>query len=474
MKPDPAPLRSMFPAWIVGLLGVLVGGAAVAAPAAAPAGTAAGAAPALQASMPRGLVYTESGHPLSVIPGRGDGAAFSSFSTGDIAYSPNGGHWVLTANGTPTAPDTSLSLLVSGTPQGVARVAADGDSLPGLGLAFDRLPDSVAINDRGILAFSMTALGASTADRQLIARYRPGTGLYDTVARQDQPIPGLALAVPGADDERYGSSLTVGTVLRNGQVAFVAQSTSGSLDTLQDEFVLLGTDPVRVAAQAGALVPGGQAGGGTAVLGNLERYAYTSADGRQQLLWGQLNTPDTPDVVVVNGQVVLQEGQAVPGLQGTVFAPTVQMFGGGDWTARGTSTAGERYLIVNGVLRVVSGRTLPGLWLDGPVQFVESAALSPRGDLAYAVTTTLGTPYIVVEPLGGTPFVAVSGDTELDVGGSPRGRLFYGGTLTGDLGLGLGLGPDNRGLLYFVTRARDTRGLNVADGLFVTTLRPAP
>lgn len=462
MKPGSPLLRPPFSAWLAGLLAVLVGGSAV------------GAGPALQASTPRGLIFTEVNHPLSFIPGRTDGAAFSSFSTGDIAYSPGGGHWVMTANGTPTAPDTSLSLLVSGTPQGITRAVADGDSLPGLGLAFDRLPDSLAINDRGVLAFSMTALGASTADRQLIARYRPSTALYDTVARQDQPIPGLGLAVPGAEGERYGTSLTVGTVLRNGQVGFVAQSTSGSLDTLQDEFVLLGTDPVRVAAQAGVLVPGGQAGGGNAVLGNLERHASASADGRRQILWGQLDTPDTPDVVVVNGQVVLQEGQPVPGLQGTVFAPTVQMFSRGDWTARGTSTAGERYLIVNGVLRVVSGRTLPGLWLDGPVQSVESAALSSRGDLAYAVTSDLGTPYIVVEPVDGTPFVAVSGDTELDVGGSPRGRLFYGGTLTGDLGLGLGVGPDREGLLYFVTRARDTRGLNVADGLFVMTLRPAP
>lgn len=423
-------------------------------------------ASAAMAAAPRGLLFTEPGHPLSLVPGRDDGMAISSFSIGRVAYSPSGRHWVITASSTATASSPAVQLLFSGTPRGVATTALQNVPLPGLGLAFLSNPDLLAINDSGDFAFGMQVAGGTPSDRVMIARYSSAGQQYASVARQNDVIVGLEQSVPGSAGEKYGSGLSVAGVLADGRVAFVAESTSGVLPTEQDEFLLVEGTPVTVLAQAGALVPGGQAGGGTAVLGNLERRASLAADASHWLVSGQLDAGAFPDVVVVNSRVVLEEGVPVPGLDGVVFAPTVRVVSGGHWWARGTSSSGVGYLIADGALRVVAGAGVPGLPALGLVSRIDSAAQNKAGDLAYAVSTVDGRSHIVVEPAGGAPYVAVDDRTRLNVGGSSRGVLFYGGTIGSELGLGLG---DN-GWLHFLTRARDLQGLNVADGLFVLRL----
>jgi hypothetical protein len=409
---------------------------------------------------PQGILFTEQGHPLSLIPGRSDGMALSSFFVGQVAYSPSGKHWVATA-----ATNTGQTILLSGTPSGISSVAVQNEPMSGLGLAFSQTPGSLAINDDGDFAFGMQVLGGSAANRVMVARYSATTRTYMKVARQSETIPGLN--VPGAVGERYGSTLSVAAILRDGRVGLVAKSTTGPLPTDRDDFLLIaGRDAlenVEVRAQAGVLVPTGQNGGATAVLANLDRDAGMSSDAAHWLVWGQLGSASFPDAVIIDGRVRIQEGRAIPGLTGDVFLPSVQMFGSGAWTVRGTSSAGQRYLIVNGRLRVVQGFAPPGLPELGIVSRVDSAALNARGDLAYSMSTIDGRAWIIIEPAFGTPYVAVSENTELTVRGSVRGPIFYGGPLSSDQKLGLG----NDGTLYFFTRARDRVGLNTSDGLFM-------
>jgi hypothetical protein len=85
---------------------------------------------------------------------------------------------------------------------------------------------------------------------------------------------------------------------------------------------------------------------------------------------------------------------------------------------------------------------------------------------AYEVQTASGQSFIIVEPVGAAPIVAVRDSTRLNVGGSSRGTIFYGGSL----GLDLGIGLSDSGVLWFMTRGRDSQNLNVADGLFRTTV----
>lgn len=418
---------------------------------------------------PRALIFTEAGNPLGLVPGRTDGRRFTSFTLSGMSISPDGDRWTMTAA---SSDGPSLSFVLSGTAaSGISTVATQNEVLPGLGFAFDRTPaDHLKINNRGDVAFSMVALGGTASNREMMVRYNGASNDYSLIARADNVIPGLDLSVPGATGERYGSTINAGTIFDDGRIAFIARSTRSGLPSDRDDFMLISGDPVTVLAQTGVFVPSDQRNGATDALVGLDTRAQMSANGQSYLLTGSLNRTTNPSVVVVNGRAVLEDGATFPGLNGAVTLPSAQMFPGGDWVARGTSTGGVRYLIVNGELRVVSGTSIPNLAIDGLISTISSPAMNLRGDLAYAISTTTGSNYIIVDPVGLDPYIAVSDATLLNVGGSPRGDLFYGGTLTG---LPMELGND--GELYFFTRARDQSGLNVADGLFtLNVLIPAP
>ncbi len=418
----------------------------------------------------RALIYTDTGHPLSFVPGRKDGLRFSSFSIGYGAYSPSGGRWLISAVGARATPPTSPTIVLSGTPRGITSVAVQGETLPGLGFAFSSSPTSMGINDKGEFAIGTQASNGSAADRVMIGRYQPSTRLWDTAARQGNLIPGLEQTVPGALGERYGSQLSVAEVLADGRVAFTAKSTSGPLPTERDEFLLASGQPVQVFAQTGVLAPAGQAGGGAELLVNMERIAAVSADANHWSLRGQLGPAGTTDVLVVNGVTVVQEGSVIPGLPGPVASVIGRTYAGGHWAARGTDSTGLRYLVANGVLQALQGRPLPGLESLGNVARFDSIAMNARGDLAYQVQLAdpfagIGINYIVLQRPGEPLRIVVGPETQLDVGGSPLGAIFYDTPLSTDLGLGL-----SERLLYFTSRTQDGEGRSAGDGLFVLSL----
>lgn len=411
---------------------------------------------------PRALLFTEAGTLPSLLPGRSDGAAVDSFSLGELHVGPQGQAWVITAG------TTHGLAIISGDRTEVRTVAMQDEPLPGLGLAFDRNPDLPRTNDQGRFAFGMVILGGSAIDRVAIAAYDPETQTYGLVARQREPIPGIDVDIPDAAGELWGSSLNPSAVLPDGRVALVARSTSGPLPTDRDEMLLVAGDPVDVLAQLGVLVPGGQDGGGAFVLNDLNRRAWLSADGSSWLISGSVAAAANDDVVVVDGDVVMQEGRPIAGLTGAVFAPTAFMYPGGDWAIRGTTTDGERYLIVNGVLRAKGGEPVPGLGTPA-ISSISGIAMNARGDLAYEATLVDGNRVIVVDPVSREPFFAVQDDTPVDIpGGSARGPLNYGNPLS----LEPALADD--GTLYFVARVQDASGLNVADGLFVMSVDLGP
>jgi hypothetical protein len=418
------------------------------------------------ASPPRALLFTEINHPLSFLPGRTDGLAANSFSIGRSAFSPSGGRWVVSLVGRRSTAPTSPTVVVSGSPRGISSVHVQAEPLPGVDYAFQNSPTSLGINDRGDFAIGTQAVPGTASDRVLIARYSAATRLFDTAARQGALIAGLELSVPGAAGETYGANLSVANVLPAGEVALVAKSTSGPLATERDEFLLINSAPVQVLAQTGVLAPLGQPGAAGALLANMERIASVAPLADHWLLLGQLGSTGFPDVVVVNGQVVLQEGLPVAGLTGDITAPTAKVFPGGHWVARGTSSAGVRYLIANGSLRLVQGAPVPGLEALGVVTSVGNAAMNLRGDLAYEVAIGSGRHWVMVQRAsGGTPLIVAGPGTEIDVGGSPRGPVFYSTPLSLDMGIAL-----SDTLVYFSGRLTDTAGLNVADGLYVARI----
>jgi hypothetical protein len=418
---------------------------------------------AAHAQAPRGLLFTEEGHPLSLLPQRGPDLPISSFSIGRSAFSPDGRHWAISAVTAASSKTASGVAVISGTTAGLTQYVLANATLPGLNLAFSSTPTSIAAANSGDIAFGTQVVGGSAFDRVMVARYRAATGQYEIAARQNDVIPGLGSVLPGATGERYGSVLTTASFLGDNRLAVMAENTSGPLPTTLDELLLVEGNPVRVVAQVGVTTPTNQSGGTASSMGNLDRRAFVSPDGVNWLVTGQLNKSPNPDVVVVNNRVVLEEGMPVAGLAGNVVTPVAQLWPGGRWTARGRSTGGQAYLIVDGVLRVVSGASPRGLPEIGLVSTIDSAALNARGDLVYSVRTTIGPWWIVVEPADGSrPYVGVGPWTALDVGGSARGAIYYSGQYSVDLPL---FATDE--VIYFVTRARDSLERTVGDGLFV-------
>lgn len=255
-------------------------------------------------------------------------------------------------------------------------------------------------------------------------------------------------------------------------MVLLAENTSGPLSSDTDELLLVEGDPVQVLAQAGVLVPAGQAGGGAEVMLNFDRRFGINASGTQWILGGQLGGAGFPDVFVRNAAVLLQRGVPVPGLLGDVSTQRVLMNGAGRWLVLGTSTLGQRFLIVDGAVRLTAGMLVPGHPSRGLVQSIGAAAVNERGDLAYAITTSTSEWLLIVERVGGRPTIVVDGETPLDVGIPNRAPLLY--------------SPPNDGgskpmhfagdRIYFLTRGLTTnpRTTPNEDGLFVLTLPGVP
>jgi hypothetical protein len=419
------------------------------------------------AAGPRALLYTEENHPRAAIPGHNPGLAIDSFSIGILAYSPNGRQWVVTGVARNGVGGTRPTVVLAGNENGIRQAVVQNVPMPGSGLAFSSNPTSVAINDAGDFAFSSNVTGGTASNRVFVARCRSATGLCDVAARQNSAIPGLGSVLPGATGERYGSVNTVVSVLPDGRVAMLAENTSGPIMSGKDELLLVEGDPVQVLAQSGVLVPSGQPAGGAELLVNMDRRFGMNADGSDWIVGGQLNGTGFPNVFVRSGRVVLQRGVPVPGLLGDISTQRVFMNGAGRWWMFGTSTLGQRFLIVDGVVRLTAGMTVPGHPSRGLVERISAAAVNERGDLAYAITTTTFESLLIVERAGGPTTIVADGETPMDVGIYNRPPVLYSSPFDGT-GKPMYFADDR---IYFLTRGISfSIRTPTEDGLFVLTL----
>jgi hypothetical protein len=422
------------------------------------------------AAPPRALLYTEPGHPLAQIPGYNPGFEVSSFSVGILAYSPNGERWVVSASTRNGPNGTTPFVVLAGDATGIRQALVQNLPMPGSSVAWSSNPTALAINDAGDFAFSSNVTGGSSSDRVFVARCRAATGQCDVAARQNSEIPGLGSVVPGASGERYGSVTTVVGVLPDGRVVMLAENTSGPLASDKDELLLVEGNPVQVLAQAGVLVPDGQAGGGAEVLINMDRRFGINSDGSQWIVGGQLNGAGFPNVFVLDSRVVLQGGVPVPGLVGDISTQRVAMNGAGRWLVQGTSTLSQRFLIVDGVVRLTAGIPVPGYPSRGSVERINAAAVNERGDIAYSINTTTFESLLMVERVGRPPLIVVDGETPLDVGIPNRPPVIYTAPFDGS-GKPMYFAGDK---IWFLTRAATFRPPTPSgDGLFVMTLPPA-
>ena len=269
----------------------------------------------------------------------------------DRVYAHPTGHWVLTAFADLPS-DRDECLIRSG--ELVAREGSVAPWIPGGAELCGTLDQRCAVNSSGGFAFATNSSG--TVDDDWIVTHHGGE--WGHAAREGGPVPGL----PGATlDDALDSCV----LLDDGRAGYAADGIDGLGSVSVDDVLVLGE---HVLMQEGVTVPAGQALGTERPIENFDLGDFwAAADGSRWLVQGDL-AGDTAkdDVVVVDGQVVLQEGVPVPasGHVAPISSGGVRgacMDASGAWLVRGGNTGGHDWVVRNGsIVAETEARVTPG------------------------------------------------------------------------------------------------------------------
>ncbi|MCB9854507.1 MAG: DUF11 domain-containing protein [Phycisphaerales bacterium] len=283
------------------------------------------------------IFTSEPGYPGSTAPTIGGN--FSSFV--QYARSPDGRYITFWADTDLASSDQALFL---GDNDVYAAIVQEDVTDLGGGETVDfpsTLSDTKAsVNNAGDVAFSNNTNGSSTSDEVIAVSNSSGTA-FTVIAREGNAIPALA-------GQNYGTDLQSPNITAAGTVGFMNATTAGKL--------LLENGTIAV-MEADVTIPGNQAGGGMETWDNTDTEAFwTDAVGSSWLVTGDLNgSTTTEDILVVDGNVVLQKGFGVTGLTGTIptFSSTAgvieaKMESNGDWFVRGTTSDADQDFLLKG------------------------------------------------------------------------------------------------------------------------------
>lgn len=413
------------------------------------------------------------GAPSNAIPGMPGTGFFAGTGTQfERPYrSPDGLRWVLRARGNLAAAEDQMFIVGSGaTSAGATVIAREGTAAGWDGsVNIETLGRrTVGINNNGDVAFSANTNGATTSDEHIVRRNANGT--WDVIAREGNPTP-IAGGV-------YGTTLDGAHILNNGDVGFVATALTG-LTTATNAAAFRGGATV---AQKGVTIPGNQAGGATNTWENfsIDEF-YSSADGAHYMLQGDTNAATTADgVIVVDGNVVIQEGQIIAG---SGFANPVSttnresfMMSNGDWFARGSNaTDNVDWVVRNGSVIAQTGGTITGSTTE---RWSDTAGFTATffwmgGDnfgnyVVGGVTDAANTSANAVFVLNGATVLVREGDmVDINGDGLMNDDAFI-SVLNNDDGF-----LDNNGTLFFTADLRDGLGTSLGQA-FMTVQIPAP
>lgn len=349
----------------------------------------AGGAYAVGPTIPTVLYSEIQSSPTSQVPGLAAGTFFDSF---DRMYrSPDGSMWIMSASSTLATSQDEVILVGSIPGASGSVVVQEGVTATPAGTVgfIDR---NMGINDSGQYVFATNTDGPTTSDEVIVK--------WDGASFVIEAQEGGALPSPFAT-ESYGTSLDSPSIWADGKVSYRAPFTVGSLGTTEDDFLIAGG---QVLAQEGVTIPGNQAGGASDHWDNFDTFDFYSTSG-SWLAQGDLDGADigTDDVVVFNGDVVLQEGNPIAGgpadnIDSNGIVESL-MDAGGNWWARGDfATTQQDWLVMNGNVIALTGDTVPGglageTFSDAPFSATFfSMTGNSQGDFVFGATTSNADP----------------------------------------------------------------------------------
>ncbi|MCW5753897.1 MAG: DUF11 domain-containing protein [Phycisphaeraceae bacterium] len=293
---------------------------------------------------PLDVIYSEvPTSPTSDVPGR-PGQKFTLF---ERPYrSPDGTRWVIT--GLTNAGTLADEFIIVGSGTSGQTLLMENDPAPWLpGVLVDEFDREIAISNNGAVIFNGDTDENTSLDEYVI-RYDGSS--FAVLAQESVTL------VPGFFDEFYGL-MTVAS--SNGDLpAILTTATIGALPATQDDFLIING---VVVAQVGVTIPGNQFDGGSATWQFFDAGDFrVNADGTRWLAQGDTDANTLlDDILVVNGNVVIQEGFPVdPDLFIEPVTNIVEpyMASNGDWMARGTNAGtGTDWVVLNGTVIAVTG-----------------------------------------------------------------------------------------------------------------------
>ncbi|MFG0327144.1 MAG: GC-type dockerin domain-anchored protein, partial [Phycisphaerales bacterium JB037] len=369
------------------------------------------------AAPPRVIFSEITTSPTSSVPGLGT-ALFQSF---DRPYvSADGTNWILSADTDLATTNDEVIIVGSGLTGGV--VVQEGVTVLDGKLA-GLLDRNMGINGAGDFVFATNTDGDTNTD-EYVFKYDSGLDAFVVVAREGDDVPGVF-------DEFFGITLDSTGMLDDGTPVFRASSTVGLLGTTEDDFLFSGTS---IVAQTGNTIPAGQAFGFTETwdVFDLNDF-YITPSGATSVIQGDLTGATTgDDVVVVNGTVVIQEGQPLEtgGLPVALVSETLAS--GESWFSRGDYSDDIDWLVKDGVIVAETGDPVPG---GLPGEFLDQTlfsstfflmAANSNGDYVYGATTSNSDPEAdAVIVLNNTTVVLRQGDpVDLDGNGLADDNAF--------------------------------------------------
>jgi hypothetical protein len=304
--------------------------------------------------------------PKSIVPfaldlaGMPDTTRFKSLE--DFFVSPDGSLWILRGR-TEQGSDLENIMLLGSDTSTLFNFAQEGQPIPGgaPGELYDFFGSGVGrFNNLNQFAYSARARGGVSSVFQKLL-------FWDSVStsirfQMGDPYFGLVdVATNPSGDELVGNSVGSIHVLDNGVIG-AQDSTIQNIHSSRRPAIFYDQTAFH---QTNVTTVTGLGGVGTETWKTITANAfYTSAAGNRWIARGQIQTGSTADddVLVVDGQVALQEGSPVPGSAltlGAIFDNQVTSLG--TWYARGrdtTSTAA--WGVVNGVVVVETGMSIGG------------------------------------------------------------------------------------------------------------------
>ncbi len=312
----------------------------------------------------RGLITTIASASTSNVPGL-DGFRFATgVLPGRPAYSSDRSRFLMswdTDNPTTTQDqvlvswDGSTLSVVSQEEVSPSLPTAQGSDLnPPPYFPFGSYDAYYDMNADGTVAFSGLDDRAGSADDGYIVR---GSGSTYTLIAQEALTP-----VPSLPGSNFGGTRGSVQLSDSGAVSF-SSSLTGQPTTADNALFI--NNGNTIVAQEGVTSPTGQAGGLTDFYETFSTTSaqlgfYTNADQTSWIVAANLTGATTGDnVVVVNNDVKLQEGQIIPGTSftspvGTTFRG-VRMEPDGVWFASGSNADGSDYIVRNGALIASNG-----------------------------------------------------------------------------------------------------------------------